>query len=57
MVNEDLIHRDDKAAIMRVLLLRHRHVSSYGAFHFGRRKNSSLGSLQVSGKFEFFVTG
>lgn len=48
MVNEDLIHRDDKAQIMRVLLSRHRHVTTFGGFHFGRRKNSSHNSLQVS---------
>ncbi|KAG5668130.1 hypothetical protein PVAND_016082 [Polypedilum vanderplanki] len=46
MVNEDLIHRDDKVQIMRVLLQRHRHVGSFGGFHFGRRKNSSFNSLQ-----------
>jgi solute carrier family 4 anion exchanger 2 len=48
MVVEDLIHKDDRAAVMRVLMLRHRHVNSYGGFHFGRRKNSSHGSLIVS---------
>lgn len=48
MVTEDLIHKDDRAAVMRVLMLRHRHVNSYGGFHFGRRKNSSHGSLMVS---------
>lgn len=51
MVIEDLIHVDDKAAVMRALLLRHRHVneSSHGAFSFGKgRKYSSYSSLQVS---------
>lgn len=51
MVREDLILEDDKAAIMRALLLRHRHVNdhSHGAFHFGpKRKYSSYSSLQVS---------
>lgn len=47
MVKEDLIHRDDKAQIMRALLGRHRHVTSFGGFHFGRRK-SSYNSMQVS---------
>lgn len=51
MVIEDLIHPDDKAAIMRALLLRHRHVNdhSHGSFHFGAkgRKYSSYSSLQV----------
>ncbi|CRK96265.1 CLUMA_CG009689, isoform B [Clunio marinus] len=49
MVVEDLIHSDDKAAIMRALLLRHRHVNdhTHGSFHFGsRRKYSSYSSLQ-----------
>jgi hypothetical protein len=57
MVIEDLIHPDDKAAIMRALLLRHRHVNdhSHGSFHFGSRsrKYSSYSSLQV--KFELFI--
>lgn len=48
MVIDDIIHKEDKGAIMRVLMLRHRHVNSYGGFHFGRRKNSSHGSLMVS---------
>lgn len=51
MVIEELIHPDDKAAIMRALLLRHRHVNdhSHGSFHFGAkgRKYSSYSSLQV----------
>jgi Band 3 cytoplasmic domain len=50
MVIEELIHPDDKAAVMRALLLRHRHVNdhSHGSFHFGaRRKYSSYSSLQV----------
>ena len=46
MVKEDLIHRDDKAHIMRALLGRHRHVNTFGGFHFGRRK-SSYNSMQV----------
>ena len=53
MVIEELIHADDKAAVMRALLLRHRHVNdhSHGSFHFGpRRKYSSYSSLQVSYK-------
>lgn len=51
MVIEDLIHPDDKASIMRALLLRHRHVNDHqhGSFHFGpKRKYSSYSSLQVS---------
>lgn len=48
MVLEDVIHKEDRGAIMRVLMLRHRHVNSYAGFHFGRRKNSSHGSLLVS---------
>lgn len=51
MVIEELIHPDDKAAVMRALLLRHRHVNdqSHGSFHFGaKRKYSSYSSLQVS---------
>lgn len=47
MVVEDLIHKDDRAAVMRVLMLRHRHVNSYGGFHFGRRRNSLSNSLMV----------
>lgn len=54
MVIEELIHPDDKAAVMRALLLRHRHVNdhSHGSFHFGptRRKYSSYSSLQVRNK-------
>lgn len=61
MVQEDLIHEDDKAAIMRALLLRHRHVNehSHGAFHFGaRRKYSSYSSLQVIYyNFVLIITG
>lgn len=52
MVIEELIHPDDRPAIMRALLLRHRHVNdhSHGSFHFGARgrKYSSYSSLQVS---------
>lgn len=50
MVAEELIHEDDKAVVMRALLLRHRHVNehSHGGFPFGsRRKVSSYTSLQV----------
>ncbi|XP_040169118.1 band 3 anion transport protein-like isoform X6 [Anopheles arabiensis] len=49
MVVDELIHEDDKAVIMRALLLRHRHVneSSHGGFSFGpKRKYSSYTSLQ-----------
>uniref|UniRef100_A0A182QDR8 Anion exchange protein n=1 Tax=Anopheles farauti TaxID=69004 RepID=A0A182QDR8_9DIPT len=49
MVIDELIHEDDKAVIMRALLLRHRHVneSSHGGFSFGpKRKYSSYTSLQ-----------
>lgn len=56
MVIEDLIHPDDKAAIMRALLLRHRHVNDHhhGSFHFGsKRKYSSYSSLQVIFKSKF----
>lgn len=50
MVVEELIHENDKAIVMRALLLRHRHVNdhSHGGFLFGsRRKFSSYTSLQV----------
>ncbi|XP_053676800.1 anion exchange protein 2 isoform X2 [Anopheles nili] len=49
MVVDELIHEDDKAVIMRALLLRHRHVneSSHGGFSFApKRKYSSYTSLQ-----------
>ncbi|GAB0097042.1 hypothetical protein DMENIID0001_126340 [Sergentomyia squamirostris] len=48
MVVEDLIQTDDKATVLRALLLRHRHVNeSHSGFHFGsRRKYSSYTSLQ-----------
>ncbi|XP_052892454.1 anion exchange protein 3 isoform X3 [Anopheles moucheti] len=49
MVIDELIHEDDKAVIMRALLLRHRHVneSSHGGFSFApKRKYSSYTSLQ-----------
>ncbi|XP_055701079.1 band 3 anion transport protein isoform X5 [Phlebotomus papatasi] len=48
MVVEDLIQADDKATVLRALLLRHRHVNeSHSGFHFGsRRKYSSYTSLQ-----------
>lgn len=57
MVIEELIHPDDKAAVMRALLLRHRHVNdhSHGSFHFGpRRKYSSYNSLQVKENINTF---
>lgn len=48
---DELISEDDKPAVMRSLLLKHRHVNEHGhsSFHFGgsRRKNSSYTSLQV----------
>jgi hypothetical protein len=49
MVIEDLINEDEKPAVMRALLLKHRHVNDSGqTFPFGpRRKFSSYSSLQV----------
>lgn len=47
MEMEDLLQSDDKATVMRALLLRHRHVNESGGFHFPRRKFSSYTSLQV----------
>ncbi|XP_055379278.1 anion exchange protein 2 isoform X2 [Condylostylus longicornis] len=48
MVIADLITADDKAVVMRALLLKHRHVNEhpYG-FSFPKKKNSSCVSLQT----------
>ncbi|XP_071443219.1 band 3 anion transport protein isoform X2 [Hetaerina americana] len=47
MVVEEQIHGDDKATVMRALLLRHRHVNEHDKFHFGMRRTfSSYASLQ-----------
>ncbi|XP_046401181.1 anion exchange protein 2 isoform X2 [Ischnura elegans] len=47
MVVEEQIHSDDKATVMRALLLRHRHVNEHEKFHFGMRRTfSSYASLQ-----------
>lgn len=49
MVVEDLINAEDKPALMRSLLLRHRHVNEHqSGFPFTKRKYSSYTSLQVS---------
>ncbi|XP_053956545.1 anion exchange protein 3 isoform X1 [Anastrepha ludens] len=47
MVVEDLINAEDKPALMRSLLLRHRHVNEHqSGFPFTKRKYSSYTSLQ-----------
>ncbi|XP_073840972.1 anion exchange protein Ae2 isoform X1 [Musca autumnalis] len=48
MVVEDLIHTDDKPAVLRSLLLRHRHVNEHqSGFPFTKRKYNSYTSLQL----------
>lgn len=49
MAIEDLIDQEDKAAVMRLLLLRHKHVQqdSDTFSRFIRRNTSSHGSLPV----------
>ncbi|XP_039966840.1 band 3 anion transport protein isoform X2 [Bactrocera tryoni] len=48
MVVEDLINAEDKPALMRSLLLRHRHVNEHqSGFPFTKRKYSSYTSLQL----------
>lgn len=48
MVVDDLIHTDDKPAVLRSLLLRHRHVNEHqSGFPFTKRKYNSYTSLQV----------
>lgn len=48
MVVEDLINTDDKPAVLRSLLLRHRHVNEHqSGFPFTKRKYNSYTSLQV----------
>uniref|UniRef100_A0A182P114 Anion exchange protein n=1 Tax=Anopheles epiroticus TaxID=199890 RepID=A0A182P114_9DIPT len=49
MAIDELIHEDDKAVLMRAILLRHRHIKdrTHGAFSFGpNRLYSSYTSLQ-----------
>ncbi|GAB6019826.1 hypothetical protein CHUAL_001367 [Chamberlinius hualienensis] len=41
MVINDQIKLEDKAAVMRALLLRHRHVNEHRNFQFGLRRNAS----------------
>jgi len=49
MVIDELILAEDKATVMRALLLRHRHVNEHERFRFGMKKSSvSYTSLQVS---------
>lgn len=47
LYKEDLIREDDKAKIMRMLLLRHRHVNEHHDRRFGFHKKHSYTSLQV----------
>ncbi|XP_067644614.1 band 3 anion transport protein isoform X2 [Eurosta solidaginis] len=48
MVVEELINAEDKPALMRSLLLRHRHVNEHqSGFPFTKRKYSSYTSLQL----------
>ncbi|KAI9588222.1 band 3 anion transport protein isoform X1 [Glossina fuscipes] len=48
MVVEDLIHVNDKPAVMRSLLLRHRHVNEHqSVLPFTKRKYNSYTSLQL----------
>ncbi|XP_037938410.1 anion exchange protein 3-like isoform X1 [Teleopsis dalmanni] len=48
MVIDELISSSDKPAVMRSLLLRHRHVNEYqSAFPFTKRKYNSYTSLQL----------
>ncbi|XP_065160163.1 band 3 anion transport protein isoform X3 [Atheta coriaria] len=46
LYKEDLIREDDKAKIMRMLLLRHRHVNEHHDRRFGFHKKHSYTSLQ-----------
>lgn len=48
LYKEDLIREEDKAKIMRVLLLRHRHVNEHHDRGFKFSKKQSYTSLQVS---------
>ncbi|XP_056642113.1 band 3 anion transport protein isoform X1 [Diorhabda sublineata] len=47
LYREDLIKEEDKARVMRTLLLRHRHVNDHqsSGFRFANKKHSSLQSL------------
>lgn len=47
MYKEDLIREEDKAKIMRALLLRHRHVNEHHERGFKFTKKHSYASLQV----------
>lgn len=53
LYKEDLIREEDKAKIMRVLLLRHRHVNEHHERGFRFTKKHSYTSLQVSAVFVF----
>lgn len=56
MVIDELIMPEDKALLMRALLLRHRHVDSE-RFRFNVRRNTaSYTSLQVLFNFIFVIT-
>lgn len=49
LFKEDLIREEDKALLMRVLLVRHRHVNEQHDRRFGFTRNKhSYASLQVS---------
>lgn len=54
LYKEDLIREEDKAKIMRVLLLRHRHVNEHHERGFKFPKKHSYTSLQVGADFFFF---
>lgn len=54
LYKEDLIREEDKAKIMRILLLRHRHVNEHHERGFRFPKKHSYTSLQVSvSNFQF----
>lgn len=45
--SKDLITEEEKAKIMRLMLLKHRHVNDHERFRFTRRNTASYSSLQV----------
>lgn len=57
MVVEELINQEDKAAVMRLLLLRHRHVQQDGEkfSRFIRRNTSSYTSLTVTNNIIYLL--
>lgn len=55
LFKEDLISEEDKAKLMRVLLLRHRHVNEHTERGFRFPKKQSYASLQVSKHPIFFL--